>query len=55
MKREWVGTYFFVLVRRDRDEFSLLEHVTPEGGIGKLQDVVGSDEMKPRLVLVHRV
>ena len=32
-----------------------LENIGPEGGIGELEDVVGSDEVKSRLVLVHRV
>ena len=32
-----------------------LEDVSPEGGVGELQDVVGSDKVKAWLVLVHRV
>ena len=32
-----------------------LEDVGPEGGVGQLEDVVGSDQVEPRLVLVHRV
>ena len=32
-----------------------LENIGPEGGIGELEDVVGSDEVKAWLVLVHRV
>ena len=32
-----------------------LEDISPEGGVGQLEDVVGSDQVKPRLVLVHRV
>ena len=32
-----------------------LENIGPEGGIGELKDVVGSDEVKAWLVLVHRV
>ena len=49
------SAYLFVLVGRDRDELSLLEHVGPERGVGQLQDVVGPHQVKPRLVLVHRV
>ena len=44
-----------VLVGGDGDELGLLEDVRPEGGVGQLDDVVGSDEVKSRLVLVHRV
>ena len=32
-----------------------LEDISPEGGVGQLEDVVGSDQVEPRLVLVHRV
>ncbi|GFW31480.1 hypothetical protein TNCV_1288271 [Trichonephila clavipes] len=47
--------YLFVLISSDCDEFCLLEDVRPEGGIGKLQDVVRPHQVEPRLVLVHRV
>ena len=44
-----------VLVGGDGDELRLLEDVRPERGVGQLDDVVGSDQVKSRLVLVHRV
>ena len=39
----------------DRGLDAYLENVSPEGGIGELEDVVGSDKVKAGLVLVHRV
>lgn len=48
-------TYLFVLVGSHRDKFRFLENVTPECGVGELRDVIGSRQVKPRLVLVHRV
>lgn len=48
-------TYLFILIGRYSDEFRLLENVTPERRIRKFQDIVGSHEVKPRLILVHRV
>lgn len=48
-------TDLLVLVGGDGDEFGLLEDVGPEGGVRQLEDVVGPDQMKPWLVLVHRV
>ena len=48
-------THLLVLVGGDGDELGLLEDVRPERGVGQLDDVVGSDEVKSRLVLVHRV
>lgn len=47
--------HLFVLVGGHGDEFRLLENVTPERRVRKFQDVVGSYEVKPRLILVHRV
>lgn len=47
--------YLFVLIGRHGDEFRLLENVTPERRVRKFQDVIGSHEVKPRLILVHRV
>ena len=52
---ELLFPYLFVLVRGDRDELGLLEHVRPECGVGQLQDVIGPYKVKPWLVLVHRV
>lgn len=48
-------THLLVLIGGHRDEFRLLENVTPERGVGKLQDVVGPHQVKPWLILVHRV
>lgn len=39
----------------DGNEFRFLEHVRAKRGVGQLEDVVGSDQMKPWLVLVHGV
>ena len=47
--------YLFILVSSDRDELCLLEYVSPESRVGKLHDVVGTDQVETRLVLVHRV
>ena len=44
---------FLVLVSCYSDKLSLFEHVGPEGGVGKLKNITGTDQMKPRLVLVH--
>ena len=44
-----------ILISRHSNELGLLEHVGPEGGVGQLEDVAGSDQVEPRLVLVHRV
>ena len=42
-----------ILIGSHSNELRLLEHVRPEGGVGQLQDVIGSDQVEPRLVLVH--
>ena len=42
-----------VLIGRHCDELGLLEDVRPEGGVGQLEDVAGSHQVEPRLVLVH--
>ena len=42
-----------ILISRHSDELTLLEDVRPEGGVGQLEDVAGSDQVEPRLVLVH--
>ena len=44
-----------VLVGRDSDELGFLEDVSPERRVRQLQDVVGANQVKARLVLVHRV
>lgn len=48
-------TNLFILIGGDCDELGLLEDVRPEGGVWQLQDVVGADQVEPRLVLMHRV
>lgn len=48
-------TYLLVLVGSDGDELGLLEDVSAERGVRKLEDVVGSHQVEPRLVLVHGV
>ena len=50
-----MSAYLFVLVGCDCDELRLLEDVGPEGGVGQLEDVVGSHQVEPGLVLVHGV
>lgn len=47
--------YLFILISRDGDEFRLLEDVGAKRAVGQLEDVVGSHQMKSRLVLVHRI
>ena len=42
-----------ILIGRHSDELGLLEDVRPEGGVGQLEDVAGSHQVEPRLVLVH--
>ena len=46
-------SHFLVLISCHPDELTLLEHVGPKGGVGKLHDVAGSHKMEPRLVFVH--
>ena len=45
----------FVLVRRHADELGLFEDVSPERRVGQLHDVRGADQVKARLVFVHRI
>lgn len=47
--------HLVVLVGCDGDEVGLREHVSAEGAVGQLQDVVGSHDVEARLVLVHGV
>ena len=42
-----------ILIGRHSYELRLLEDVGPEGGVGQLEDVAGSHQVEPRLVLVH--
>ena len=45
----------FILISRHANKLGLFEDVGSEGGVGQLEDVVGTDEVEPWLVLVHRV
>ena len=45
----------FILIGRDSNESGLVEHISPEGGVGQLHDVTGPDQVEAGLVLVHRV
>lgn len=47
--------HLFILVGSHSYEFRFLENITPERGVWELEDVVGPDEMKPRLVFVHGI
>lgn len=47
--------HLFVLVCCHSDKFSLRKHVCFECAVGKFEDVVGSNDMKPRLIFVHGV
>ena len=46
-------TYLLILTGRHRYELRLLEDVGPEGGEGQLEDIVGSHQVEPRLLLMH--
>lgn len=47
--------YLVVLVRSNSNEISLGENVGSERAVGKLQNVVGSNNVKSWLVFVHGV
>lgn len=47
--------HLVVLVGSDSYEVSLWEDVGTEGAVWELQDVIGSDDVEARLVLVHGV
>ena len=42
-----------ILIGGHSYELRLFEDVGPEGGVGQLEDVAGSHQVEPRLVLVH--
>lgn len=48
-------TNLFVLIGGDGDELGLFENVGSERAVRQLEDVVGADEVEPRLVFVHRI
>ena len=50
-----MATHLFILIRCDCDEFRLLENVTSESTARQSVEIVGLNQMKSRLVLVHRI
>jgi len=48
-----MSSYLFILVGSYGDKFSFFKNVGTEGWVGKFQNIVGADEVKPGLVLVH--
>ena len=50
-----VPTNLLVLISCDPNELRLFEDECSEGGVGELEDVAGSHQVEPRLILVHRV
>ena len=46
---------FLILISCHGDKVALFEDVGSEGGVGELEDVAGSHQVEPRLILVHRV
>ncbi len=50
-----VVTYLVILIRSDTYKIGLRKHICPEGAVRELQDIVGSNDMKPGLVFVHRI
>ena len=55
-KEKWrYLSHLFVLVGGDTDEDRLDKDKGPELAPGKLENVVGLDDVETRLVLVHRI
>lgn len=50
-----VFSYLIILISSHCNKISLWEHIGPESAIGELQNVIGSHNMKPGLVFMHRV
>ena len=50
-----IFSYLLILISRHRNELRLLEDVGSELAVGKLEDVIGSHQVKTRLVLMHGV
>lgn len=55
IKKKSIFGYLIILICCHRDEFGFGEQVCPKCTIRKFQDVIGSDDVKPGLVFVHRV
>lgn len=49
------GAYLVILIRGDGNEIRFRENVSPEGAVREFEYVVGSHNMKARLIFVHRV
>ena len=48
-----ISAHLFILVGSNSDELCFFEHIRSECGVGKLQDVICSHQVKSRLILVH--
>lgn len=48
-------THLVVLIGSDGYEIRFWKNVRPESAVGQLQNVIGSNNMEPGLVFVHRV
>lgn len=48
-----VVTYLVILICSDTYKIGLRKYICPEGAVRELQNVVGSNDMKPGLVFVH--
>lgn len=46
-------TYLVILICSDSYKIGLRKYICPEGAVRELQNVVGSNDMKPGLVFVH--
>lgn len=49
------GAYLVVLIRGHGNEIRFRENVSPEGAVREFEYVVGSHDVKARLIFVHRV
>lgn len=49
------GAYLVILIRGHGNEIRFRENVSPEGAVREFEYVVGSHNMKARLIFVHRV
>jgi len=48
-----VFTYLVILICSDTNKIGLRKYICPEGAVRELQNVVGSNDMKPGLVFMH--
>lgn len=49
------GAYLVILIRGHGNEIRFGENVSPKGAVREFEYVVGSHNMKARLIFVHRV